>query len=113
LIQPVNQAPQFTPPADVTVTEGSAIHLQLRATDPEGLPVRYTSALLPGCARLNPDTGAFDWTPGYFQAGTFQIPFTVSDGQISATKTTSITVVNANAAPVFDQLGHLQGAARQ
>ncbi|NJL77654.1 MAG: tandem-95 repeat protein, partial [Richelia sp. SM2_1_7] len=47
----------------------------------------------------------FEWTPGFFQAGNFEIPFTVSDGNNIVTQTALITVFNANAAPVFDNLG--------
>ncbi|MBN3907849.1 MAG: hypothetical protein HWQ35_15190 [Nostoc sp. NMS1] len=50
----------------------------------------------------------FEWIPAYFQAGEFEIPFTVSDGESITTQTTKITVLNVNAAPVFDNLGAWQ-----
>ena len=92
-------------PADRTVREGESIHIPLQATDPDGDPLTYSSAMLPGGAYLDPNTGVFDWTPAYFQHGIYQIPFTVSDGQLSTTKTTTFTVLNVNAPPVFDNLG--------
>ena len=42
-----------------------------------------------------------------------QIPFTVSDGQLSVTKTTTITVLNVNAPPQFDYLGDWRVAEGQ
>src|SRR5262249_32120182 len=39
-----------------------------------------------------------------FQHGTYQVPFTVSDGRLSVTKTTTITVLNVDALPQFDNL---------
>src|SRR5262249_21824166 len=65
----------------------------------------YSSNLLPGGATLDPTTGVFEWTPAFFQAGTFDIPFSVSDGQNTTTLTTRFTVLNVNAPPVFDDLG--------
>ncbi|MGO8658368.1 Ig domain-containing protein, partial [Rhizobium ruizarguesonis] len=65
----------------------------------------FSSALLPGGAFLDPATGAFEWTPSFTQAGTYIIPFSVSDGTNTTEITTTFTVVNANGAPVFDELG--------
>lgn len=104
LIAPTNQAPTLIRPADITVREGETIRLNLPATDPEGKPLTYSSNLLPGGARLDPRTGEFEWTPTYFQAGTFKIPFSVSDGAAITTQKTKITVTNVNAAPVFENL---------
>src|SRR5690606_1639233 len=44
------------------------------------------------------------WTPSYVQNGVYEVPFEVSDGETTVSFTTTITVLNANAAPVFDQL---------
>src|SRR5205823_8358195 len=62
------------------------------------------SALLPGGANLDPNTGVFLWTPGFSRHGTYTVPFTVSDGSRAVTRTATITVTNVNAAPVFDSL---------
>src|SRR5690606_24375827 len=63
----------------------------------------FASDGLPFGATLNPSTGAFEWTPTYIQAGTYLIPFTVTDGETTVAFDTEITVLPANAAPVFDQ----------
>ncbi len=105
LIAPSNQAPALARPADRAVREGDAVRIQLSVTDPEGAALTFSSDLLPGGATLDPRTGLFEWTPAHFQHGVFDIPFTVSDGERATTQTTRITVLNVNAAPVFDELG--------
>ncbi len=105
LIAPTVQPPAIQRPADRTVLEGESIHIPLAATDPNGLALTYSSAFLPGGAYLDPNTGVFDWTPGYDQHGVYQVPFTVNNGQQSTTVTTTFTVLNVNAPPVFDNLG--------
>lgn len=102
LIEPVNQAPNVVRPPDRTILEGQTLRFAIAASDPEGDAIRFSSALLPANATLHPLTGVFEWTPAYFQAGVHEIPFTVSDGKGATTKTTVITVLNVNAAPVFD-----------
>ena len=97
--------PTLVRPADRTVLEGESIHIPLQASDPNGDPLTYSSTMLPGGAYLDPNTGVFDWTPGYYQHGVYQVPFTVSNGQLSRTQTTTITVLNVNAPPQFDNLG--------
>ena len=76
-------------------------------------PTATRSASPVPCCRAAPTStripGVFDWTPGYFQHGVYQIPFTVSDGQLSVTQTTTITVLNVNAPPQFDNLARLAG----
>ena len=104
LIAPVDQPPTLVRPADRTVLEGESIHIALQAADPDGDPLSFSSAMLPGGAYLDPNTGVFDWTPAYFQHGVYEVPFTVSDGQLSVTQITTFTVLNANAPPQFDNL---------
>src|SRR5262249_6613055 len=104
LIAPTDQPPTLTRPADRTVLEGESIHIPLQAVDPDGDPITFSSAMLPGGAYLDPNTGVFDWTTDYFQHGTVEIPFTVSDGQLSVTKPTTFTVMNVDAPPRFDNL---------
>ena len=104
-VSPVNQPPALTPVANRTVREGDPIRIELQAKDPEGDPISYSSSLLPSGAFLDPNTGVFEWTPGFTQAGTYAVPFVASDGHSSTQVTTTFTVLNANGAPVFDELG--------
>ncbi len=113
LIAPTQQQPTLVQPADRTVVEGESVHIPLQASDPQGDPLSFSSTMLPGGAYLDPNTGVFDWTPAYFQQGVFQIPFTVSDGQLSVTQTTTITVLNVDAPPRFDNLSSWRVAEGQ
>ena len=107
-IAPTNQAPTLIRPSDRIVREGDKVRMQLTANDPEAADLKYLSNLLPGGAKLDPKTGLFEWTPAYFQAGEFEIPFSVSDGEKTTKQTVKITVLNANAVPVFDEIGTWQ-----
>jgi YD repeat-containing protein/VCBS repeat-containing protein len=107
LIAATNRPPTLVRPADLTVREGDTVRLPLRAGDPDGDALTFSSDLLPGGATLNPTTGLFEWTPAFFQHGTFKVPFTVSDGTSAVTVTTTITVPNVNAPPQFEDLGSL------
>nr|WP_013334799.1 CARDB domain-containing protein [Gloeothece verrucosa]ADN18050.1 YD repeat protein [Gloeothece verrucosa PCC 7822] len=104
IIAPTNTAPTLLPPTPKSIQEGERIRFQLQANDPEGTQLTYSSNLLPPGSYLDPKTGVFEWTPSYFAAGVYNIPFTVSDGELTTTKTALITVNNVNAAPVFDKL---------
>src|SRR5207237_881725 len=101
LIAKGHQAPTLVRPADLTVAEGMPVHIRLNASDPAGDPLHFSSHFLPGGATLNSDTGVFDWTPKFFQAGVYAVSFSVSDGVNAVTQTTTITVLNVNAPPEF------------
>ncbi|MGB3638029.1 MAG: putative Ig domain-containing protein, partial [Rivularia sp. (in: cyanobacteria)] len=105
LVAPTNQLPELKTIPSNFIREGESVRIQLQATDAEGDNLTYSSKLLPGGSKLEPTTGLFEWTPAFFQAGDFEIPFTVSDGENIVTQAAKITVFNANAAPVFDNLG--------
>jgi hypothetical protein len=107
-VLPVDQAPTLLTPPDRTVREGDPVRFQLQASDPEGAPLYYSSRFLPGGSFLDHNTGEFEWTPSFTQAGTYRIPFSVGDGTSAASVTTTITVLNVNGQPVFDQLGEWQ-----
>ncbi|MEM9272984.1 MAG: CARDB domain-containing protein, partial [Cyanobacteria bacterium P01_F01_bin.143] len=110
LITPANQAPILLPIVPKTYVEGDAIRFQLQASDPDTVgangrsPLQFNSNLLPGGAFLDPNTGVFEWTPEFFQAGEYSIPFTVSDGEAATTEIAQLEILNVNAAPVFNNL---------
>ena len=58
-VLPGDLAPEFTQPVDRTVGEGTTLTFDLRATDPEGEDITYTSSNLPSGAILVPDSGKF------------------------------------------------------
>ena len=104
LISDVDRGPVLLKPADRTLREGDRLRFYLQGEDPDGDPVQFSSRLLAPGALLDPNTGLFDWTPSFFQAGEYHIPFTVSNEDGSATETMVLTVTNANGAPIFDQM---------
>jgi large repetitive protein len=104
VIAPADQPPVLVPPADRTIREGDRLRFYLQGYDPDGDPVKFESYLLPPGAKLNPNTGLFDWTPTYYAEGVYEVPFTVTNGRERATETATLTVINANGAPVFDDL---------
>jgi hypothetical protein len=87
LVAPTNQLPELKTIPSNFIREGESVRIQLQATDAEGDNLTYSSKLLPGGSKLDPTTGLFEWTPAFFQAGDFEIPFTVSDGENIVTQT--------------------------
>jgi hypothetical protein len=115
-VEPANAAPLIHAVPDRVVREGDPIRIAFTADDPDGdgSLVSFSSPFLPGGAFLDPNTGVFEWTPGFAQAGVYAVPIRASDGQAFSEKVVTLTVTNANAAPVFDKLvaiGTLEGEA--
>ncbi|MFA5804022.1 MAG: putative Ig domain-containing protein [Melioribacteraceae bacterium] len=102
-ITAVNQAPVFgTNTTPLNVIENAAVSFTLVATDADTDPMTYamTSPTLPTGANttvptFNTTTGAFSWTPGYRQAGTYAFVFTASDGS-STSDPLTISIIVAN-----------------
>jgi hypothetical protein len=88
----VNRAPVLTAISDKSVNEGSLLSFQISATDPDGDAITYSAEGLPNGATFAGQT--FNWTPGYDQAGTYQIIFTATDGQAQDSQTVNLTVNN-------------------
>src|SRR5205823_11799830 len=101
---PADQPPVLVAPAGRTLREGDHLRFYLDGYDPDGDRVKFESHLLPPGAKLDPNTGLFDWTPSYTAAGTYVVPFSVSNGTERVTRSATFTVLNANGAPVFDNL---------
>ena len=106
LVRDVDLPPEVPAPAERTIREGETLRLVIGATDPEGRDLTYSSAFLPGGATIDPETGVFEWTPRYVQAGAYDIPILVSDGLNTVQVPLKIIVENANAAPVFVGVDH-------
>ncbi|MBL8533517.1 MAG: putative Ig domain-containing protein, partial [Betaproteobacteria bacterium] len=96
------RTPELIKPADRTVREGDTVRFFLQGSGDETRELVYSSPVLPWGAKLNAASGLFEWTPLFTQEGTYDIPFSVSDGTYRYTVSTRITVTNANGAPVFD-----------
>ncbi|HEY6817505.1 MAG TPA: putative Ig domain-containing protein [Croceibacterium sp.] len=103
LVAELNEPPQVVVPADRVAQEGAVIHFRIQARAESDRELTFASDGLPFGATLNPTTGEFEWVPSYIQAGVYTVPFFVSDGEAVVAFETKITVLPANAAPVFDQ----------
>ena len=88
-----NQAPVLGAIGNKSVSEGSTLSFSVNATDPDGDTVAYSVQNLPSGATFSGST--FSWTPGYGQAGSYQVTFIASDGQLQDTETITITVTSA------------------
>src|SRR3989442_9785248 len=98
-----NRAPVLAAIGNKSVAENAALTFTISATDPDSDTVSYSATGLPAGATLNATTGAFSWTPGYDQAGSYPVTFTATDNgspALSASEAITITVTNTNRAPV-------------
>lgn len=100
---PSNTPPVFAAVGNKTVAENSSLSFSLSASDADGDPLTYSATGLPSGAALN--GAVFTWVPGYAQAGTYTVTFSVSDGKGGTdTETSIITVTNVNRSPVIDAI---------
>ncbi|MBN1409089.1 MAG: tandem-95 repeat protein [Calditrichaceae bacterium] len=99
----VNRPPVLAEIPPQTVDENANLAFTLVGSDldveDEGKLV-YTAKGLPEGAALNGTN--VTWTPTYDQSGSYPVSFTVSDGRLSDTKSTTITVNHVNRPPVMD-----------
>src|SRR3989442_16001290 len=100
-----NRAPVLAAIGNKSVAENAALTFTISATDPDSDTVSYSATGLPAGATLNATTGAFSWTPGYDQAGSYPVTFRATDNgspALSASEAITITVTNTNRAPGAD-----------
>ncbi|HBF35858.1 MAG TPA: hypothetical protein DDW50_00880 [Firmicutes bacterium] len=92
----VNSADGDRPPVmnripTYTVKAGKLVSFIVKASDPDSSDVLVLSAgNLPDGANFNLSTGKFSWIPAI--SGTYTVQFTVSDGQLTDSKTATIIV---------------------
>ncbi|MCC6008545.1 MAG: putative Ig domain-containing protein [Rhodobacteraceae bacterium] len=96
-------APVLDAPAERSVREGERIVIRLSAEGAPGAQLRFGVGGdgLPTGASLDAETGIFSWTPGFDQADTYNLLFTVSDGETVTARRSTITVTPENGAPIF------------
>lgn len=105
-----NVAPVLASIGPQAVAEGSNLAFTLSATDADGDSLTYSATNLPNDASVNSTSGAFSWTPGSGQAGSYDVTFAVSDGTVEDSEVVTITVTAGNQAPVLGTIGAKQGA---
>ncbi|MFN6997022.1 MAG: putative Ig domain-containing protein, partial [Aquincola tertiaricarbonis] len=108
IVDQVNAPPVLAGIPDRLVRQGDPVRFALQGTDADGGAPRYSALDLPAGATLHAVTGEFRWTPGYEQSGTFSIRFRATDDAGGSTeRLVRLTVLEANAAPVFDSFSNL------
>jgi len=95
----LNHPPELTAPQTQTVEEGKRLSFQVTASDPDGDTLTLSARNLPEGAVFDPATGTFSWTPGFEQAGTYNVVFSVRDEFVTVEGETTITVIDVNRAP--------------
>ena len=100
----VSTAPVLPAISNQTVSEGTPVTFTASATDAD-LPaatLSYTLVDAPPGAAIGTSNGAFNWTPTESQGpGSFTFVVRASDGVLFAERTVTITVNEANVAPVL------------
>jgi hypothetical protein len=99
----VNRPPELSPVGQQTVAENAALSVTFQGTDPdkedEG-KLQYSGENLPQGAVLDPANGTLNWTPGFTQAGSYQLTVKVTDaGGLSAELIVPVEVTDMNRPP--------------
>ncbi len=111
-VMETNNAPTLVPIAAQNVDEGSALSLQVEARDPDNPPVRLSFSLenSPAGARINSDTGVFQWTPAERDGPrdyNITVRATEAGGGPSSTMTFLVGVREVNLPPVLTPIPRL------
>ena len=102
----VNRVPVLDAVGAKSVDEGVALTFTLNAADADSDTLTYAAANLPSGATFTAGTRTFAWTPGGTQSGTYNVTFSVDDGNGGTdSETIAITVNNVNVAPVLSAIG--------
>lgn len=104
----VNSPPALETIDDVAASEGVALTLLVRATDPEGDALALDAAPLPPGATFadaGDGTGTLAWTPARDAAGEHVVTITARDGHARAARTFAIRVADVDRPPVLDAIG--------
>ncbi len=105
----LNVPPILDPIGPQTGTEGVYFDFAVTASDPDGtVPSLFTSPL-PGTAAFADSgngLGLFEWTPGFADAGLYQVTFYATDDEDTVFEIVDITINEVgNQAPVLDSIG--------
>jgi hypothetical protein len=96
VIPPINHAPQMTPTGDQISNEGTAVSVQVIASDPDDDTLTFTASDLPVGLTIDAN-GVISGTLGYDTAGAYTASITVTDPSgLTDSKSFSWTVHNIN-----------------
>ena len=93
-VGPGNDAPVLDPIGPQTTAEGSAVSFTATASDGDVPPdtLTFSTSGAPSGATIDPNTGAFTWTPP--NDGVFTFDVCVSDGSLEDCQPVTVTVTN-------------------
>ena len=101
----VNRPPVLDPIGPQAIAEGSNLLFAISGNDPDGGGVVFGAAPLPAGATFDAINAEFNWTPGYDQAGSYDVWFTIADPVSVDSEKVTITVTNTNRPPVLAAIG--------
>ena len=102
LSQEPNVAPQLAAIDNVTISEGVSTTISLSGRDANSDPLRFTLAGAPSFVKMldnGNSTASVMISPGYSNSGNYTLSVTVSDGELSDTKSLTIIVNDTNRPP--------------
>ncbi|MDA8792707.1 putative Ig domain-containing protein, partial [Bacteriovoracaceae bacterium] len=111
-IEEVNRAPVLSLIGAQSIDEGVLLSFNISATDPDGNNLSYSASGLPSGANFDSNSQSFTWTPGFDQAGTYNVTFNVDDDGspvMSDSEVVVITVADINQAPILASIGSQSG----
>ncbi|MDH3938532.1 MAG: putative Ig domain-containing protein, partial [candidate division Zixibacteria bacterium] len=104
-----NQSPVLAAIGAQSTTEDVNLNFGINASDPDATIPSLTTSTLPTGATFvdNGDgSGTFDWTPGFTDAGAYNVTFYADDGTASDSEAVVITVNEAgNQSPILAAIG--------
>ena len=114
------QAPVLDVISELSGVENQRLTFQVSASDPNGTVPSLAAEQLPAGAVLTDrgdGTAVFNWTPFVGQAGRYEIVFTASDGALTATHRTAVTInsvrdSDGDGLPDAWEMQHFGGLAR-
>ena len=101
----VNRPPVLIEIPPQTIDENVPLTFNLQGSDPDKEDQNnliYSAKQLPEGATL--EGTAFSWTPTYAQSGEYTVEYTLSDGNLSDTKTAVITINHVNRPPTIEPI---------
>lgn len=110
IVREPNRPPVIAVPGATTVEEGEDLTFTVTATDPDGDTLTFSTS---GPGTIDPQTGVYT-LPAGTPPGTYDVTFTVTDGEATDTKTVVITVTEKpqapapNRPPVFDPVDDIE-----
>jgi hypothetical protein len=99
-----NRPPVLAAIGSKSVIEGQTLSFTITASDPDATIPALTTSALPTHATFvdsGNGKGSFAFNPDFTQAGTYNISFFASDGNLSDTEIVTITVTNLNHPPIL------------